>query len=105
MDKKKVLDIIAKFRKALETEGIKIERIILYGSWAKGTPQEGSDIDLVVISRDFRDKGYWQRIDILSDAIYQVFEPIEAVGLTPEEWKRGDSTITAFARDGEKVFE
>jgi hypothetical protein len=30
-------------------------------------------------------------VDILSDAIYEVFEPIGAVALTNEEWERGES--------------
>ena len=64
----------------------------MYGSYAQGKAKEGSDIDVLVISDDFFGKSYWERIDILSDAIYEVFEPIEeAVALTNEEWERGES--------------
>lgn len=104
MDKNTVLDIIVRFRNRLESKGIEVDRIILYGSWAKNTQSVGSDIDLVVISEDFRDKGYWERIDILSQAIYEVFEPIEAVGLTLEEWEREDTFIKDYAGDGEIVY-
>jgi len=31
-------------------------------------------------------KSYWKRINILTDAIYQVFTPIEASAFTPDEW-------------------
>mgnify|MGYP001607528610 CR=1 FL=1 len=64
----------------------------------------GSDIDVVIISDDFAGKGYWERIDILADAIYEIFAPIEAVAMTPEEWERGDSLIAAFARKGEVLY-
>jgi len=47
---------------------------------------------------------YWQRIDLLSDAIYQVFKPIEAVAMTRAEWEKGDSFIVDYARNGEVVF-
>jgi len=103
MDKKHIKDIISRFRVALETKGIVVERIILYGSWAQGTQHEGSDIDLVVISEVFNNKGYWERIDIISDAIYEVFEPIEAIAMTPEEWEKKDSFISDYARKGEVV--
>lgn len=103
MDKKAVLNIIARFRKTLETNGVGVERIVLFGSYAAGTYREGSDIDVVVISEDFTGKGYWERLDILSDAIYQVFEPIEAIAMTPEEWDRRDSMIVEFAEKGEVV--
>ncbi|MFH0926644.1 MAG: nucleotidyltransferase domain-containing protein [bacterium] len=104
MDKKSISPIISRFKKILETKGIKIEKIILYGSWAKNRQREDSDIDLVVISNDFSKKGYWERIDILSDAIYKIFEPIEAVAMTPEEWENGNSFIRDYARDGETIY-
>lgn len=104
MGKAAVLKIIRQFKEVLEKKGIKIERIVLYGSYAAGTQREGSDIDLVVISDDFSGLGYWQRIDLLSAAIYEVFKPIEAVAMTRAEWEKGDSFIVDFARNGEVVF-
>jgi predicted nucleotidyltransferase len=104
MGKAAVLKIIGQFRVALEKKGIKIERIVLYGSYAAGTQRVGSDIDLVVIADDFSGMGYWQRIEMLSEAIYEVFKPIEAVAMTRAEWEKGDSFIVDFARNGEVVF-
>ena len=102
MDKDNISEIISCFRKALEARGVKIDRIILYGSWAKGTQREDSDIDLVVISEDFKEKDFWQRINMLSDAIYEVFVPIEAIAFTPEEWEKGDSAVADYAKKNGK---
>ena len=74
--------------------------LILFGSHAVGTAHEDSDIDLVVISSSFSGKSYWERIDILTDAIYKVFAPIEASAFTPSEWKSGKSLIVDYARNG-----
>lgn len=104
MDKREVLEIISQFQKALEDKGIEINKLILFGSYATGQFREGSDIDVVVISDSFTGKGYWERIDILSDAIYEVFAPVEAVGLTPDEWEKKDSFITDYAVNGEIVY-
>ena len=52
-----------------------------------GTQQEGSDIDVVIVSSDFTGKDYWTRINILSEAIYKVFAPIQAVAMTPKSGK------------------
>ena len=40
--------VINSFRKALAKQGIKADRIIVFGSRAQGTAGENSDIDLVV---------------------------------------------------------
>ncbi len=104
MDKKTVLKTLARLKKALEAKGIKVNKLVLFGSYANGTYKEGSDIDVVVISSDFSGKGYWERVDILSDAIYEVFEPIEATALTPQEWKRKDSLTAVYAKDGEVIY-
>ena len=104
MDKGAVLKIVSDFAKALEAEGIRLQKIILFGSHSTGTQREDSDIDLIVISDDFAGKGYWDRIEILSAAIATVFEPIEAIAMTPQEWQSGDSLIVDYARNGEVVY-
>ncbi|MCP4362534.1 MAG: nucleotidyltransferase domain-containing protein [Chloroflexi bacterium] len=100
MDQDTVMRIIKQFEKALKSLNIQVEKLILYGSYAAGTAREDSDIDLVVISSSFADKDYWERIDILSEAIYKVFAPIEASAFTPEEWTAGKSLIVDYARNG-----
>jgi uncharacterized protein len=104
MDKKAVLKIISDFKKIIESRGIKIERLILFGSYATNKYNEWSDIDVVVVSNDFENKSYWERIDVLSAAIYEVFAPIEAVAMTPEEWKNKDSMIIDYAKNGEVII-
>ncbi len=104
MDKGSALDSLNNFRLALESKGIRIHRLLLFGSHAQGKAHEGSDIDVLVISDDFSGKDYWERIDILSEAIYEVFEPIEAVALTIGEWERGESIFVDFAKDGKVIF-
>ncbi len=104
MDKRSAIDSLHRFRLALESKGVQIHKLVLYGSYAQGNAKEGSDIDVLVISDDFSGKNHWERIDILSDAIYEVFEPIEAIALTIEEWERGESLIVDYAKEGEVIF-
>lgn len=104
MDKTAALNAIARFRKAIEARGINVNRLILYGSYARGDYREGSDIDLILISEDFKNHDYWSRIDLLSAAIYDVFEPLEVVGFTPEEWDNQISPLYDYAKQGEIVY-
>ena len=104
MDKKAVLEIISAFRNALESQGVRAEKIVLFGSYTTGQYRQDSDIDVAVISQDFEHKNYWDRIDILSEAIYEIFEPIEATAFTPDEWQSRESFIADVAQDGEVVY-
>ena len=53
MAKKPVIGVIKKFASALTEKGIRVDKIILYGSYARGKARPDSDIDVAVISRDF----------------------------------------------------
>jgi acid stress-induced BolA-like protein IbaG/YrbA len=55
---------------------------------------------VVVISPNFSDKSYCERIDILTEAIYKVFASIEASAFTPEEWKTEKSLSMDYAKNG-----
>ena len=99
MDKNAVLEILRQFKIVLEEINIKVEKLILFGSYAVGTAKEDSDIDVVVVSQSFADKDYWERIDILTEAIYKIFAPIEASAFTPEEWNAEKSLLTDYAKN------
>jgi uncharacterized protein len=77
--------IINKYRDALEALGIRPEKIILYGSYAKGTAREDSDIDLIIVSPDFSGKDLRERLEILGIAAARIMEPIQAQGFTHQE--------------------
>ena len=49
-----IMESIQKYIKKI-SEHYKIEAIILFGSYAKGTENEDSDIDIAIISSDFSD--------------------------------------------------
>ena len=37
-------------------------------------------------------------------AIYHVFEPIEAIALTPDEWVRGTDPIVRIVENGKSII-
>ncbi|MBM4036416.1 MAG: nucleotidyltransferase domain-containing protein [Planctomycetes bacterium] len=100
MDKKAALKALRRFRRALEAQGVRVSQMVLFGSLAAGTAREDSDIDVVVVSRDFAGKGFGERLEILTDAVCAVHEPIDAVAMTPREWSSSDSMVADYAREG-----
>ena len=85
------------------------EKIILYGSFAYGTPNRNSDIDLFIIKetpeRPIDRRIRIRRIVDIRDSSYPAFSPIV---LTPEEIKRrleiGDQFIEGVLDKGEVLY-
>jgi predicted nucleotidyltransferase len=77
--------IITRYRLQLEKMGIHADRIMLYGSQAAGTACEGSDIDLIVISKDWKRLNQRERLELLGIAAARILEPVQAQGFTPSE--------------------
>jgi len=73
------------FAEALKEQGLKVDKIILFGSQARGDAKEDSDIDLLVISPDFAGMPLQRRLEILGTAIARVRKPIDPLACTPEE--------------------
>ena len=82
---REIKEIISRYAVELEKLGITSQRILLYGSYAKGIAREDSDIDLLLISELFEVMNIRERLELLGIAAGKVFEPIEAFGYTPEE--------------------
>ncbi len=80
-----IKEIIAEYTQTLKTLGVNVERVILYGSYALGNQREDSDIDLVVISKDFRKMNLRERLEVLGIAAARIMKPVEAKGYTPQE--------------------
>lgn len=47
--------IIERFVAAIEREGIRVQKIFLYGSYSRGEERKYSDIDVAVVSKDFEE--------------------------------------------------
>jgi predicted nucleotidyltransferase len=68
----------------LEAQGVRVDRILLFGSIARGDWAEGSDVDLIVVSRDWQGMSMSERLSLL----YRLWDkPMDAhfVPLTPRE--------------------
>ncbi len=77
--------IIDRYCHEVEALGIHVENVLLFGSQAKGTATEDSDIDLFVVSPDWKRYNDRERFELLGIAAVRILEPIQARGVTPEE--------------------
>jgi predicted nucleotidyltransferase len=80
------------FCEQLRRAHIRPERLLLFGSWARGKQREESDIDLIVVSRDFARFGDLRRLETLGIAAGRALVSVQAFGYTPEEFAAPEPT-------------
>ncbi len=99
--------VIHRYRRQLVELGIRPQRLILFGSHVADNSDEWSDIDLLVISKDFEGMEMLQRLERLGIAAARIWEPVEALGYTPEEVERVEPAtfLREILRTGVVVWE
>ncbi len=91
MDKKKLLARLRHSKEKLAEEK-KVERMILFGSYAEGRAGKWSDVDLIIVSSLFKGKKHGR-----SEGLRQYFDlglPMDILCYTPDEFKGKASRIT-----------
>lgn len=84
-----VVKAVRMLLKELSKEKIVIEKAYLFGSYAKGSWIKTSDVDLILVSRDFEGMPFTKRLDLINKVQWKAgISPfIEAIPLTPQEFK------------------
>jgi len=88
--------IIEDVKLALEAMGIRIGKIVLFGSHAQGRADEHSDIDIAVVSDNFKDMNLLERLELIGAALAKakVMDPVEVRAYTEEEFEsKGKGTF------------
>ena len=95
---KSVLESAARFRNIIESSGISGEKMILFGSYAKGTANPHSDIDLAVVSPMFGHDDV-EEMQMLFRKTHLADVRIEPFPLSPDDLEHGYSPIVTEIRE------
>ena len=100
MDEGRAVETARRFISELERRGIKVAEAYLFGSWARGDWLVDSDVDIVIISPDFRGVPWLQRLELLAkvEASLNLPLPIDALPYTPEEVEASSSAVLRDAK-------
>ena len=93
---KRIPEILEKFKLALQEQGVNVSRFIVFGSCASVKAAQAKDIDVAVVSENFKDINLLKRLELIGLALAKakIFEPIEALGYTEEEFaSKGQGTF------------
>ena len=87
--KDQVEKIIKAFVKEISKD-YQITQVILFGSYAQGNPKTHSDIDLAIVSPDFRGKPEMEILQYLSRKAMNTDTSLEVLAFTPEDLQSPD---------------
>ena len=90
-------------RRLIKRDNLPIEKVIIFGSYARGNPHKWSDVDVCVISPKFKDglgalQFLWTRRNE-----QEVMAGLEPVGFSDKDFREGSSLIQEIKRTGVRI--
>jgi predicted nucleotidyltransferase len=108
MAKRTIKEVIHFLAKCLRNKGLNVSKIIVFGSYACGKTTEESDIDIVIVSDDFKGKNIFERAKLTKEAeimtIKRFLIPLDILTMTPKELETGTSLISDYAKNGKVLY-
>ena len=102
-EKNRVIALLKEFKQDANKR-IKVDKLIFFGSRAKGKWKKTSDIDLLLISRDFKGKKYFKR----SPPFYLMWNyqyDVDIICLTPQEFAKKQKEISIIHQAAKEGIE
>lgn len=90
MDQATINEVISFLKQSLINNGVDVNAIALFGSALSGTMQQGSDIDILIISKDFIGLDIFDRAIMTMKSERETIKafkiPLDIISLSPEEY-------------------
>ncbi len=80
------------FKKHVDKD-IPLDKLILFGSNASGKTHRWSDIDLIIVSKTFKEMNFFERGAKMYD-YWKLKKPVDFLCYTPEEFDRMKKQVT-----------
>ena len=103
MDKREISLIKDTVSGVLAANKVELNRIVLFGSYANNEQTMDSDIDLIIVSKNFRNNTYFKRIDkvlnLNSTLVKTIKKPFDVLLYSDVEW---NDSATMMIREAKK---
>jgi len=103
MSKKEILKTKQIIQKLFLSKNLRLDNIVIYGSSIKKLQNPDSDIDIMVISKDLRNKDIFEKIQLTRgihrELVRQIKKPIDILYYSDKEWENNSSLIVNIAKN------
>ncbi|MBU4304328.1 MAG: nucleotidyltransferase domain-containing protein [Candidatus Omnitrophica bacterium] len=105
MAEERIREAVELIRNFLKDRHITVDKIIVFGSYAKGNYTKDSDLDIAIVSCDFDGKDIFQKAEMLKGLKWSLVEnfmlPFDIIPLSLKEWQESSALVVDFVKEGE----
>jgi len=102
MVEKEITELKNTLIKFFQKKDVNLYKLVVFGSYAKRLNNEKSDIDLVIVSKDFRGKDIFEKIKLISgihkELVRKFRRPFDLMYYSDTEWNKGSSILINSAK-------
>jgi len=99
-----VIDIVRNYTHEIQNAGVKLKKVILYGSFAKGTQHEWSDIDVALVADEFIGFSFIDKDKFPSIGIKKPYSRIETKTYNTNYFNESDPFIEEIKKTGIEII-
>jgi len=99
-----VIKTVGNYAKEILQQGINLRKVILFGSFAKGTQHEWSDIDVALVADDFSGVGFLDIPRFAGIGIKKPYIRIEALTYPTDYFMESDPFIEEIKKTGIEII-
>ncbi|MDR2835129.1 MAG: nucleotidyltransferase domain-containing protein [Bacteroidales bacterium] len=104
LDRNVVINIVENYAKDIESHGITLQHVYLFGSFAKGTQHEWSDIDVALVSDEFVGFPYFDKKLFPYIGLKKPYIRIETKTYNTDYFNEGDPFINEIKKTGIEII-
>jgi predicted nucleotidyltransferase len=100
-----IKQLIRQFIPRLQPE-VRVEKVVLFGSYVNGKPNAWSDVDIAIISNDFRKFNFWEQAHFLTQRQWREFSLLEVHPYTLNDYRRAShlTFLGEIKRTGKVIY-
>jgi predicted nucleotidyltransferase len=104
LDRDAAIGIVRNYARDIEAHGVNLRTVILYGSYAKGTQHEWSDIDVALVADEFTGFAFNDYDLFPYVGIKKPYIRIEAKTYPTDYFNEGDPFIEEITKTGIQII-
>ena len=104
LTRKAVIKTVRNYAEEINKTGVNLRRVILFGSFAKGTQHEWSDIDVALVADDFLGVGFLDRQRFSGIGIKKPYIRIEPITYPTDYFVESDPFIEEIKKTGIEII-